>query len=181
MRGVSNELGYRIDTSISPFQDWSDYGGPDYSDAPTDQYHFNHDRIFSADVKGALLEIPPTIGFFQNNFQRCDWLRKKILSSKLSKLHLIGILDKLKILNFRWLSPELCNGMDMVKLSERFIQKGYRFLNMSFHSTSLISGMTPFVKSETGIDKFIKDIEIFLQYAHDNEFIFVPLDKAAII
>jgi hypothetical protein len=173
-----DELGYKVDTSVSPFINWSEYGGPDYSNAPTDQYIFHTDNILSANIHGTLLEVPPTIGFFQDNFQRCAWLRKWALSSKISKYYLIGILDKLRVLNFRWLTPELCDGKDMIRLSRTFIQKGNRYLNMSFHSTSLVPGLGTFVRTETDLNNFMKHIESFLLFASENGFIFSRLDEA---
>jgi hypothetical protein len=172
------ELGYRIDTSITPFIDWSEDGGPNNFNAPICQYRFNPSDILSDNSQGVLLEVPPTIGFFQKNFHRCACIRNWILSSRLSSYHVIGILDKLRILNFHWLSPEICSGKDMVQLTKSFIKKGCHFINMSFHSTSLMHGLSPFVRTASDIDKFLKDIETFLQYAHDNRFQFVSLDKA---
>jgi hypothetical protein len=84
----------------------------------------------------------------------------------------------LRILNPRWLSPEKSNGKDMVQLAGTFIKKGVKYLNMSFHSTSLIPGATPFNKSKNDVEEFIKNIEIFIQYAFSNEFRFVSLEDA---
>jgi hypothetical protein len=173
-----HELGYKVDTSVSPFINWSEYGGPDYSNAPNNQYLFNTDNILSANIHGTLLEVPPTIGFFQDDFNRCAWLRKWVLSSKLSKYYLIGILDKLKVLNFRWLTPELCSGKDMIRLSKTFIRKGSMYLNMSFHSTSLVPGLGSFVKTESDLEYFMKIIESFLGFAYENGFEFASLDEA---
>jgi hypothetical protein len=172
------ELGYKVDSSVSPFINWLEYGGPDYSNAPADQYLFNTENILSENSQGILLEVPPTIGFFQDNFHRCAWLRKWAMSSKLSKYYLIGILDKLRILNFRWLTPELCNGKDMIRLSRTFIRKGSRYLNMSFHSTSLVPGLGSFVRSENDLEKYLKNIELFLNYACENRFEFARLNEA---
>jgi len=175
-----HELGYKIDTSVTPFSDWREYEGPDFSDAATDRYFFHPDSILNADVNGCLMELPPTIGFLQNDFSRCRWLRKLIITSKLSRLHLIGILDRLRILNLRWLSPELCSGMDMIGLSKACIRNGCRYLNMSFHSTSLMPGMSPFVRSDKDLEIFLGNIRMFLEFAYENKLMFVPLDDALV-
>lgn len=173
-----SELGYQVDTSMSPCVDWSGSFGPNFRNSSTQPFYFKPDSLQAHDSSGELLEVPPTIGFYQSNFKLCNYLDDQIRNSSLSKLRLIGILDKLQLLNFRWLSPELSDGNDMVKLAKSFVKSGHQFLNMSFHSTSLLPGKSPFVSDEAELVLFLKKIEIFLQYAKKNNFEFLPLSKA---
>jgi hypothetical protein len=173
-----SELGYLVDTSMSPFVDWSGNFGPNFRDSSTHPFYFKADNIRQRDKVGELLEMPPTIGFFQSNFRLCDYVANTISNSALSRLRLLGILDRLQLLNFHWLSPELSSGEEMVKLSKRFVKSGHNFLNMSFHSTSLLAGKSPFVKDERELTVFLNKIEMFLQYAVKNDFEFLPLSKA---
>lgn len=172
------DLGYLVDTSMSPFVDWSNSFGPNFRYSSTNPFYFNASNLEAHDSDGDLLEIPPTIGFHQSSFRLCDLIRNRVINSKISKLRLLGIMDRLRILNFRWLSPELSNGQDMVKLSKRFVSSGHQFLNMSFHSTSLLPGKSPFVKNETELKDFFDRIEKFLQYAVKNNYEFLPLSSA---
>lgn len=172
------DLGYKVDTSISPFVDWTKYYGPNFRHASTQPYFFNEDNIFQSVTSTELLEVPPTIGFYQSNFQLCDSLQSTLKKPPLSKLRLLGILDRLRLLNFHWLSPELSTGEEMVSLAKRFVKSGHNFLNMSFHSTSLLPGKSPFVRDEADLEIFLNKIEIFLKYAVDNNFQFSPLADA---
>lgn len=172
------ELGYLVDTSMSPFIDWSDNYGPNFRGSSTRPFYFKANNIRAHDKNGELLEVPPTIGFYQSNFKLCDYVKNGISNSALSKLHLLGILERLNLLSFHWLSPELSSGKEMVKLSKRFVESGHHFLNMSFHSTSLLPGKTPFVKNERELMVFLDNIEMFLQYAVKNGFEFLPLSEA---
>jgi hypothetical protein len=171
-------LGYKVDSSVSPFVDWSVEGGPDYRQAMTQAYRFRPGNIFTADQGGELLEVPPTIGFFQSNFRRANQIRNFITRYVPKKLKLIGILDRLQVLNFRWLSPELSSGKDMVRLAQACINNGSKYLNMSFHSNSMLPGSGPFVKDEDGLNRFLKDIETFLMFAAHKNLAFVPLSAA---
>jgi len=173
-----SELGYLVDTSMSPFVDWSDNFGPNFRDSSTRPFYFKADSIRSHNKAGELLEMPPTIGFYQSNFNLCDKVAHTISHSALSRLRLLGILDRLQLLNFHWLSPELSSGEEMVKLSKRFVKSGHKYLNMSFHSTSLLPGKSPFVRDESELTVFLDKIEMFLQYAVKNKFEFLPLSKA---
>lgn len=172
------ELGYEVDTSISPFVDWSPYCGQNFRYSSTHPYYFNSGNIFQSINDGKLLEVPPTIGYFQSNFKLCDTLQHNLSKSPISKLRLLGILDRLGLLNFHWLSPELSTGEEMVRLAKRFVKSGHQFLNMSFHSTSMLPGKSPFVRNKDELNDFMNKIEVFLKYATDNGFEFLPLADA---
>lgn len=175
-----SELGYLVDTSMSPFVDWSSNHGPNFRRSSTKPFYFKANNLKRHDKDGELLEVPPTIGFYQSNFKLCDYLTGVISNSMLSRLRLLGILDRLNMLNFHWLSPELSSGTEMIKLSKRFVKSGHQFLNMSFHSTSLLPGKSPFVRNEKELTVFLDKIEMFLQYAVKHDFEFLPLSKATL-
>ncbi len=172
------ELEYKIDTSISPFIDWTRSRGPNFRRASTHPYYFSPDNIFKSVPDGALLEVPPTIGFYQSNFRLCDVLQHSLKGPVVSQLGLLGMLDMLGLLNFHWLSPELSTGTEMVTLAKRFVKSGHKFLNMSFHSTSMLPGKSPFVQNKNDLTKFLNEIEIFLKYATENKFKFLPMAEA---
>jgi hypothetical protein len=173
------ELGYRIDTSISPFTDWTLYGGPDFSEACVFPYKFMPDNILSKQENGCLLEIPPTIAFLQKNLKRSARFRRRILKGPLRRFHLLGLFDRWKILNYRALSPELCNGSGMILLAENLAKLGCPVLNMFFHSTSLLVGAGPFVQTHERFERFLDDIQIFLRFAVERGMIFSTLSGSA--
>ena len=172
------KLGYQVDSSVSPFSNWTVYDGPDFSNALTHIYRFDPEDILRPKTDGCLLEAPPSIGFLQKNFRLSNSIRKWIIKRPFSFFHLLRILDTLRIINFRWLSPELCSGSDMIRLSEYFINSGHNFLNMSFHSTSLLPGKSPFIRNQDQLDMFYNNTEMFLKHAVDNGMEFLPLSGA---
>ena len=173
-----HELGYMIDTSITPLWDWSYEDGPDFYDAPIYPYRFNPDDILTDNPKGCILEVSPTFGFFQKNIKRCARVRKWILSSPLARFHVLEILDKLRLLNLRWLSPEYFDGSEMISLSENMIRVGYQSLNMMFHSNSLLPGKSEFVRNDNEIEDFLHNIELLLEFVVDNGLEFSALSGA---
>ena len=172
---VISEMGYQIDTSITPFINWSEYGGPDFTDANHHAYRFDPRDVNDMTRKGKLIEIPPTIGFFQKRFNLCRYIMKKMRGDWSSRLHVPGILDRLHLLNLRWLSPELSTGPEMIRLSRTFVNAGCQYLNFTFHSTSLLPGKSPFVRDESQLSRFLSAIELFLSYAKEQGMSFVPL------
>lgn len=171
------QLGYTIDTSVTPFVDWLDYGGPNYNGASTFPYYFEAKDILKQCSAGPLFEVPASVGFLQYNFEISNRIRLMILSTGIRKLRLLGILDKLKLLNHRWLSPELSSAEDMIKLINVLVLKGHRALNFTLHSTSLLPGKSPYVQSEEDLDNFMKKIETILAYCNHKNFEFTSLSS----
>jgi hypothetical protein len=49
---------------------------------------------------------------------------------------------------------------------------------MSFHSTTLLPGKSPYVRSEADLDTFLASIEMVLKFAANAGFVFSPLAAA---
>jgi hypothetical protein len=162
------ELGYRIDTSISPYTDWTCYNGPDFTDMSPKPYRFSIENIFRESSSGPMVEIPATVGFLQQNFMLSNTLLKILSRTPVNKLRLVGILYRLRLLNKVWLSPELSDAKSMIRLTQRMLKKNYRLLNMSFHSTSLRAGLSPFVRTKDDERAFLQRIGDYLAFTRDS-------------
>ena len=115
---------------------------------------------------GPLLEVPTTIGFLQHNEAFC---RRAIANQGLARrLHLRGILERAHIVNLRWLSPELSSARDMIALAKRLLREGCAYLNMSFHSTTLVPGKTPFVRTSEDLELFLRRTDELLRFVADQ-------------
>ena len=171
-------LGYTIDSSVTPLVSWQQYGGPDYEVAPLESYRFETKEVLRPATHGALLEVQPTIGYLRGDPSACRKIRRKILNSRLSRLHLLGLLDKVGILSLRWLSPELSSLKDMIQLIRKAIHRGTRLLNFSFHSNSLLPGKGPFVRTAADLEVFLCSIHKVLEFAAGQGANFIPLAAA---
>ena len=58
------------------------------------------------------------------------------------------------------------------------IKNGHSFLNMFFHSTSLLPGCSPFVKDNNDLNKFIMEIDSYLKFISDNKIESIGLSQA---
>jgi hypothetical protein len=171
-----NKLGFRIDTSVTPFVDWTIYAGPNFREAPLCSYRFSPPDIQLTVQNGALLEVPATIGFLQKNYELCRRLTRSRLMT--SRLHVIGILERAGLVNLRWLSPELSTGKEMVRLARTYLAHGCSYLNMTLHSTTLFPGKSPYVGTQADLDTFLSHVEMLLQFAASEGLVFSPLSKA---
>ncbi len=117
-------LGYKVDSSVTPQIDWSRQGGPNHSKAPKQPYFISTDDYYS-EGNSKILEVPITI----------------------SKKRLFFLGDKW--LFYRWLRPSHMSVMEMKILINEFIKNyDYPVLNMMFHSMEIIPKKTPFVRTK---------------------------------
>lgn len=161
-------LGYKVDTSITAFTDWSAYHGPDFSSMPPDPFRFSPSDIFTEDREGPMLEVPATVGFLQSNFSRSNSILKTIKNTPLRRLRLEGIMYRAGMLNRVSLSPELADSSSMIALTETMMRGGYLIANMFFHSPSLKEGLSPFVASRADEANFLKSIREYLSFSVES-------------
>lgn len=177
--GAIARLGYRIDTSITPYTDWTRYGGPDFSEETPGMKRIDGSGADSPGVHGGLLEVPTTIGFLQRDFQRSSRLYRRITRPAWKKTRMLGLLDRLKILNKVWLSPENSGTVEMIGLTRAMAGNGYPVVNLTFHSPSLVEGLTPFVRRDGDAEGFLRKIREYLSFARSEGIASIVLSEAA--
>lgn len=171
------ELGYLVDSSVTATVNWRKIYGPDYSDSGCVPYYL--EAVGSTGKTGKLLEVPVTIGYLQKDFERCKKVADFISNTFLSRLKLLGLLDKVGLLNKRWLSPEVCTETEMIRLAKNWVEQGAQCLNVPFHSNCLMPGITPFVKTQKDLRRFLNTIIKFLSFCRENNWDIVPIKTAA--
>ena len=176
--GSLEKLGYTTDTSITPLTDWSEEHGPDFSSVSLEPYYFNPEDIFTPTPRGRMLEIPATIGFTQTTNRWPNRLLDFLKRRPLKRLKLIGLLDKMELLNKVWLSPERCTSREMIALARRLKRTGVPVVNLFFHSPTLQPGLTPYVRTPSDREEFFTRIEEFLSFARESGIRPIPLSEA---
>lgn len=160
-------LGYKAETSVTAHTDWTESFGPDYSQIGPKPYLFNPDGIYEPNPKGKMAQIPATTGYLQSRFERCARIEKWVREGPGRHLRLLGIFDRLGLLNKVALSPEISDLKSMIKLTRVMKHQGYRCLNLFFHSPTLVPGLTPFVRNHRDKTAFLLRIEGVLRFASE--------------
>lgn len=155
-------LGYRTDSSVTPFLNWQQYHGPDFSNFGPDLFCIDPCERSELDM---LLEVPVSVGFLQADFERCRRLMTFVKKPLARRLRLAGFLHWLRIFNLVWLSPEQSDVAQMIKLAERLRKNKSPVLNFAFHSTSLLTGLSPLMNTNAKREEFFARIRKFLIYA----------------
>lgn len=157
------KLGYIIDTSLTPFMDWSESGGPDFSRVPPFPYRFYPSDIYTPNAQGPMLEIPATVVVASRiSFPGLGPLLERFSgpSGAAGK-----ILHTLRLLRRTWLSPEVSAIEQMVALTKILLRNGSPLVNLFFHSSSLHPGLTPYVRSENDRSMFVGRIREYLDFS----------------
>lgn len=172
-------LGYRIDTSVTPYTSWAQASGPDFSCVSPQPYSFTPDVLPDGSFSDILTEIPATIGYLHGEFGACaEWV--KMLSWRpLRGFKLSSLLSRLHLLRKVWLSPEMETPAKMMQLVRQMRSQNYELLNLVFHSSALLSGCGPFVRSQSDEHVFMRRLRTFLRHALEDGVVFVALSEAA--
>lgn len=158
-----HDLGYQIDASICPGVDWTPEGGMDHSRHPGFAYRFRPAAPFTPDPAGPMVQIPTTTGFWQHNQARA--LRRYRQAQRLHpRLRAVGFADLFRVANFRWLSPEVSSTRDMIRLARALMANRIGHLDLTFHSPTLVPGLTPFTRTAADRDRFMDRLEQVLDF-----------------
>ncbi|MDF0665633.1 MAG: hypothetical protein P0119_06100 [Nitrospira sp.] len=172
-------LGYKVDTSITPYLDWTRDHGPNFTQYSPLPFQLGVRNRIGEDFPVNVIEIPASIGYLQANANLSHKIYDFAKRPFPEFLRLPGILAKLGLVNKIWLTPELCNSVSMIRLAEVMMRRGLPIMNLSFHSTTLVAGLTPFVSTSADERKFLTGIKDFLRYAKDSGCEFHTLSTAA--
>src|ERR1700690_3702241 len=139
------ECGYLVDSSVTPTISWKDDGeGPDYPEVKIAPYWMSPEGLQCRENSPSILEVPATIGFNRWPFEL--WQKVYLILKKdwLSFFKPAAIMHRTGLLRKIWLSPEVSSAEDMIALSRLMIMNDAQYLNLSFHSTTMLPGKSPF-------------------------------------
>jgi glycosyltransferase involved in cell wall biosynthesis len=158
---ILHSLGYQIDMSVLPGLDLQGQHGPDFRRVFNRPYWFGRNRD--------LLEIPLTAGF-------CGALSAPSLSRRFAPVvynllsrprprlaHGPGAFARLGLLERITLTPEGISLKEMKRLTHHLLARGNRVFSLNYHSSSLLPGNTPYVRTAADRDRFLGKLESYLE------------------
>ncbi len=151
---VLESLGYQIDLSVCPPYDFRSDGGPDFSNSDARPCWFGEDD--------SLLEIPLSGAFVGSAGKYSRGLHS--VAGHFDLLRLRGVLSRLNIVDRLMLSPEGHTAKEHRKLVEFLLRQGVRTFTWSFHSPSLMPGMTIYTQNDRDLQKFLDSFRRFFDY-----------------
>lgn len=173
------KLGYKVDTSVTPYVNWAYMQGPDFTDFPLRPYRVHPSNIKQQHVQGAMLEVPATIGLLGWSSSLAEKVWKALRGENMAFVKGTGILAALGITKKVWLSPEVADGETMIQLIEQLSGQGHTHFNLVLHSSSLKAGLTPFVRTASEEERFYRRLETVFEYVRAKGIRPVTLSEVA--
>ena len=154
-------LGYEVDASVVPYSAFTEDGGPDFRAFDEHPFWFRAGRR-------ELLELPVTTGY-------CGWLRSAgpalyelAQRNWARRLRLGGVLARSRALERVRLSPEVASGVEMQRLTSALLKDGCQVFSLTYHSPSMMPGHTPYVRSETDLERLIAAVHDYCAWFRDS-------------
>lgn len=158
------DLGYIVDSSVLPFRSYAAEGGADYRDACAHPYRIHESDLLKSDPGGRLIEVPVTSGFTRPGFQWRNRCRRFLSETPVRRFRVAGVADRLNILRWAKLSPENTSVIDAKSLIDAALKGNASVLVLMFHSSSLIPGFSPYVKTDTDLEHFYATLDAVLDH-----------------
>lgn len=152
------DLGFQADSSTMPRWNYAHEGGPDYLDASS--------RLYWLDRACQLLEIPNSAAFV-GRLAGLDGGsgRAAALFHPLSeRLGLTGTAARLGLLERIKLTPEGTRPDEAKRLIRAMLATGHRTFVVSYHTSSLQPGNTPYVRSAEDLARFLGWLDEVLDF-----------------
>ena len=153
---ILRELGYEIDLSVLSNTDLTKESGPNFSSFDARPYWFGYDE--------PLLEIPVCIDYTGPLAQFGKFARRIIDHPILKSIHLPGVLSRLRLLERITLTPEGVTFEEQRRLVRAMLTRGHRVFSLTYHSSSLAPGNTPYVRSSADLRVLLRRIDQFLDF-----------------
>ncbi len=154
------DLGYRVDLSLAPREDFSPEGGPDFSGLGPEPFWFG--------AEPRLLEIPMTWDFYGSLSRLGPGLAPSLTGPAARSICLPAVLARLRLLEYIRLTPEGDAPGAHQRLTEALLARGQRIFSLSYHSPSLVPGNTPYVRTERDLAEFLDRLRRYFDYFFDS-------------
>ena len=149
------ELGYNVDTSVTPLTNW----GSDFRGATSTPYFLDYEDL-TKQGQSNILEVPVSIDIDLHKYFKSMYA----MSSEKVK----GALKYFGVKR-NWLRPSLSSTNEMIKLSGYLIKNNVKILNMMFHSSELTTTGSPFNKTEIGVRNYFNKLEEYFKFIKKGE------------
>ena len=147
-------LDYRTDVSVVPHTDFSADGGPDFSAFPA--------RPFL--TPPGILACPLSVGFVGALASRGAGLYPALCGRRAAAWRLGGVAARLGLLQRLRLSPEGHGLADLVALTRSALHHGQRLFMLTYHSSSLLPGGSPYVRDPDERTAFLATLAAYCDF-----------------
>ncbi len=159
--GVLLELGYQVDSSVTPLQTHEEDGGPDFRWAPQVPYRPSRESVVKrGDMQ--IVEIPVSVALTRKipNFLRHAY----VALPPATRLRGLLSRDYLNLVDFAWLYPVRFD-VELMKGAAKTLRRiGSPVLNVFLHSSELVAGASGRVQTEADVEQVFERLRGILEH-----------------
>lgn len=158
--GFLAELGYQIDSSVTPGIRWN------YSEGTVDYRTWRAEPLVVPTPAGGILELPITIqaSRFVDAASRLPW-GADVASRLVARAR-----------PHKWLRPSRSSGRDMIRLAETL---GTRYCVLMFHTVEVMPGRSPYAETRADVKRIVAALEELFMWWSDQGNAFCTMRQAA--
>jgi hypothetical protein len=160
--GFLAELGYRVDSSVTPGLKWQ------FRSAFSDYTKWGHEARTVGTPAGPIVELPVSVrpgSPFAPLVRRAPPLVQSVARRVTG-----GRSD------YRWLRPSWCSGAELIRY---VANTDDRFLVLMFHSVELTPGASPYARDDEGVKRILGSLVELFAWCSDHGFRFSSMSEAA--
>ena len=165
--GLLEKHGFLIDTSIAPRTDFAQQGGPDFSAYDCGPFWFGASR--------AMLEMPLCRSLIGWCGDAAPCLYRATTGARAGEWRMPAVLSRLRCAERITLSPEGNDAAAMGRFLGHRCARGQQVFSLSFHSSSLMPGRNPYVRSKADLHVFYDRLSAALDMMARRDFEFAAL------
>lgn len=153
---ILKTLGYEIDLSVVPYTSFEHQEGPNFEKLPSQPFWMGDELD--------LLEIPLTRSFNGLLSRAGKFIYPLVSAPRVPGRWIAGLLAKSGMLERITLTPEGVELSEMKRLVKRMQKSGAGLFCLTYHSSSLLVGGSPYVRNELERTEFLNRLEGFLEF-----------------
>ncbi|PHZ86045.1 polysaccharide deacetylase family protein [Paremcibacter congregatus] len=154
---ILSELGYLVDCSVVADTNFSYDHGPNFIGLSSQPYWFEGWEY-------NILELPNTRGYDGLLARWGSTIYPRIAGASGLRSLMAGVLVKSGLLERIPLTPEGIRAADQIRMVRRMTAVGKTYFNYAYHSSSLMLGGAPYVKTAEDLDLFLADMDQFFDF-----------------
>jgi hypothetical protein len=160
--GFLAELGYSVDSSITPGLRWQ------FRSAVADYTKWGPEARTVVTPAGPIVELPVSV---RPGSPLAPLIRRTPpLVQSVARRVSGGRSD------FQWLRPSWCSGAELIRYAANTDQ---RFLGLMFHSVELTPGASPYARDNEGVDRILGSLTELFSWCSEHDFRFSSMSEAA--
>ncbi len=160
--GILAELGYQIDSSVTPGLFWK------YDGEVVDFRGWSQQPVWVKTAGGSILELPLSI-------RPASWLSPILRDLPMFPQRAMANRLLEQIAGYRWLRPSWSSGKELV----RYVQEDSEsFLVLMLHSTEVIAGASPYAISSKGVRRIVEAMRTLFSFWTDAGYSFCSMTDA---